>query len=146
MSSLEILLKTAKVIPSNNQVEYVALSLTQERSLSMVHHRLHPYLQQEDLREYCKEKGIVLSAYTPSGQYSIFRITVFRTIADFDHASVAGWDTVRGDPLIVELAKKYSVDPQQVILAWHLARDIVVVTASKNEGRQKDNLKVRFDV
>ncbi|KAG7087404.1 hypothetical protein E1B28_013374 [Marasmius oreades] len=101
IKNLEILLKNAKVVPCNNQVE------------------IHPYLRQDDLRDYCKEKGITLSAYTPSG-----------------------WDKVRGDPVIVDLARKYDVSPQQVILSWHLARDMVVVTASKDEGRQKDNLNL----
>lgn len=101
IKNLEILLKSAKVVPCNNQVE------------------IHPYLQQNDLRDYCKGKGITLSAYTPSG-----------------------WDRVRGNPEIVDLARKYGVSSQQVILAWHLARDMVVVTASKDVGRQKDNLNL----
>ncbi|KAL0579229.1 hypothetical protein V5O48_002791 [Marasmius crinis-equi] len=101
IKNLEILLKHAKVVPSSNQVE------------------CHPYLQQNDLREYCKQKGIVISAYTPSG-----------------------YDTVRGDPAIKELAQKYGVSANQVILAWHLARDRAVVTKSSNEGRQKDNFNL----
>ncbi|KAL0579216.1 hypothetical protein V5O48_002778 [Marasmius crinis-equi] len=101
IQNLEILLKHAKIVPSNNQVE------------------AHPYLQQDDLREYCKQKGIVLSAFTPSG-----------------------WDTVRQDPSIVELARKYNVSAHQVILAWHLTRDTVVVTKSGDPARQKENLKL----
>lgn len=31
--------------------------------------RLHPYLAQKDLLAYCKEKGIILAAYTPTGEY-----------------------------------------------------------------------------
>ncbi|ESK84685.1 aado keto reductase [Moniliophthora roreri MCA 2997] len=99
IKNLEILLKTAKVIPVNNQVE------------------MHPYLQQNELKEYCEKRGISISAYTPSG-----------------------WDVVRGDPTIVEIAKKHGVSPHQVILAWHLARDTIVITKSSNEQRQKNNL------
>ncbi|TFK36518.1 reductase AKOR2 [Crucibulum laeve] len=99
--NLDKLLSTAKVTPAVNQVE------------------LHPYLAQEDLRAYCAEKGIVLTAYTPSG-----------------------YAEVRGDPLIVELAKKYKSTPNQVILAWHIARDIVIVPKSVNSDRQKENITV----
>jgi len=99
IKTLEQLLKTAKVIPAVNQVE------------------LHPYLAQPDLLEYCKKKGIVVAAYTPTG-----------------------YATVRDDPLIVSLAKKYSVSPAQVILAWHVARGTVAVVKSADPVRQKDNI------
>ena len=56
----------------------------------------------------------------------------------------AGYDTVRSDPTIVALAEKYKVSPAQIILAWHVARGIVVVPRSSNVGRQKDNLNVRL--
>ncbi|KAI0773400.1 NADP-dependent oxidoreductase domain-containing protein [Irpex lacteus] len=101
VKNLEILLKNAKVVPAVNQVE------------------LHPYLIQEDLLRYCKEKGIVLTAYTPTG-----------------------YATVRSDSLIVELASKYKVTPTQIILAWHLARGVVVVPASRNTEHQKENVDV----
>ncbi|KAE9403789.1 reductase AKOR2 [Gymnopus androsaceus JB14] len=99
IKNLEILLKTAKVVPAVNQVE------------------LHPYLAQNDLREYCKGKGIVIEAYTPSG-----------------------YSKVRNDPVIVEIAQKRKATPNQVILSWHLARETVIVPKSENEGRQKENL------
>ena len=56
----------------------------------------------------------------------------------------AGYDTVRSDPTIVELAEKYKVSPAQIILAWHVARGVVVVPRSSNASRQKDNLNVGY--
>ncbi|TNY20634.1 aldo/keto reductase [Rhodotorula diobovata] len=52
VKNLEILLKSAKVVPAVNQVE------------------AHPYCPQDPLREYCAEKGIHLTAYCPVGQYN----------------------------------------------------------------------------
>ncbi|PPQ88565.1 hypothetical protein CVT25_009945, partial [Psilocybe cyanescens] len=101
VKTLEQLFTTAKIVPAVNQVE------------------LHPYLAQNDLRDYCTRKGIVLTAYTPSG-YSV----------------------VRGDPLIVSLAEKYKVTPTQVILAWHVSRKTVLVPTSKDSTRQKENLTI----
>ncbi len=81
--------------------------------------RLHPYLVQEDLVQYCHGKGIVVVAYTPTGT-----------------------DVVRKDPVMIELAEKYNATLTQVVLAWHLARGVVAVPKSADEGQQKENRKV----
>ncbi|KAJ7663805.1 NADP-dependent oxidoreductase domain-containing protein [Mycena polygramma] len=99
IKTLEQLFKTAKIVPAVNQVE------------------IHPYLTQNELLEYCQSKGIVVTAYTPSGH-----------------------DKVRNDPTIVALAAKYGVSATQVILAWHRARGVAVVSKSSDVERQKQNL------
>ncbi|KAL7282283.1 hypothetical protein ACG7TL_003753 [Trametes sanguinea] len=99
IKNLEKLFETAKVVPAVNQVE------------------MHPYLAQQDLKDYCDQKGIVLTAYTPTG-----------------------YKTVLSDPTIAELAEKYKASPAQVVLSWHVARGVAVVPKSSNEQRQKENL------
>ncbi|KAI0663245.1 Aldo/keto reductase [Cubamyces menziesii] len=99
VKNLEKLLETAKVVPAVNQVE------------------MHPYLAQPELKEYCDKKGIVLTAYTPTG-----------------------YKTVLTDPTITELAEKYKATPAQVVLSWHVARGVAVVPKSSNEQRQKENI------
>ncbi|KAF9074659.1 NADP-dependent oxidoreductase domain-containing protein [Rhodocollybia butyracea] len=99
IKNLEILLKSAKVVPAANQVE------------------LHPYLAQNELREYCRSKGIVVVAYAPSG-----------------------YSQVRNDPVIGQIAQEHNVTPNQVILGWHLARETVVVPKSQDVRRQRDNI------
>ncbi|KAJ3711830.1 NADP-dependent oxidoreductase domain-containing protein [Lentinula guzmanii] len=101
IKNLEILLQSAKIVPAVNQVE------------------LHPYLAQNELRQYCKNKGIIIEAYTPSG-----------------------YSKVRNDPVIVRIAQKLAATPNQVILAWHLFRETVVVPKSANEERQRENLNL----
>jgi len=101
IKTLEQLFTTAKTVPAVNQVE------------------LHPYLAQPKLLEYCKSKGITVTAYTPTG-----------------------YATVRQDPLIVELAEKYKVSPAQIILAWHLAYGTTAVPKSSNVDRQKENINL----
>ena len=88
------------------------------RSLTAL--RLHPYLIQQELKDYCDKKGIVLTAYAPTG-----------------------YDIVRSDPTISELAAKYGVSPTQIVLAWHVARGVSAVPKSANPQRQKDNITVR---
>ncbi|KAJ6463448.1 reductase AKOR2 [Mycena sanguinolenta] len=98
IKTLEEVMKNTRIKPAMNQVE------------------MHPYLQQNDLLEFCRKHNIAVAAYAPSG-----------------------YDVVRKDPVIVELAAKYNVTPTQVILAWHLSRNVVVIPKSTNEERQKEN-------
>ncbi|KAJ7347289.1 NADP-dependent oxidoreductase domain-containing protein [Mycena albidolilacea] len=99
IKTLEELFKTAKIVPAVNQVE------------------MHPYHADTELLEYCRKKGIVVTAYSPTG-----------------------YQKLRSDPVLVALGEKYKVSPTQVILAWHVARGVVAVPKSSNAGRQKQNL------
>lgn len=101
--------------------------------------RLHPYLAQNELRDYCTRKGIALMAYTPSGNInSYLRLPRNKVLNPLN----LGYDVVRNDPLIVSLAEKYKVTPTQIILAWHVSRNIILVPTSKKSDRQKENLTV----
>jgi len=87
---------------------------------------LHPLLAQPGLLEYCKTltrngkpAPIFLTAYTPTG-----------------------YDTVRSNPKIVELAKRYNTSPAQIVLSWHVARGGIAVPKSTDVQRQKDNLNL----
>lgn len=55
IKNLEILLPHAKVIPVTNQVE------------------MHPCYPQNELKKYCEEKGILLTAYSPFGMFLAVR-------------------------------------------------------------------------
>jgi glycerol 2-dehydrogenase (NADP+) len=46
---------------------------------------------------------------------------------------------VREDPTVCEIAKRYGATPTQVILSWHVDRDVVVVPKSADARRQKEN-------
>ncbi|KAF7421268.1 hypothetical protein PC9H_011790 [Pleurotus ostreatus] len=121
IKNLEILLKSAKVVPAVNQFE------------------LHPYLAQNELIEYCKSKGIAVEAYTPTGnkgcedQHRAHAHLMF---------FIPGYQKVLSDPTITELAGKYGVSSAQLVLAWHLARGCIAIPKSSNAERQKQNLNL----
>ncbi|KAI5802511.1 NADP-dependent oxidoreductase domain-containing protein [Pyronema domesticum] len=80
---------------------------------------VHPFNQNREIVEYCKEQGIVIEAYAP---------------------------LVRGmrmrHPVLREVAKKYGVTPAQVLVRWGLQMGFVVLPKSTKEQRIKENADV----
>ncbi|KAM0750838.1 aldo/keto reductase [Meredithblackwellia eburnea MCA 4105] len=102
IQTLERLLPTVKIVPSVNQVES------------------HPYFPQRALTDYCKEKGIHLTAYCPLGQYN---------------------SPILKDDVILKLAEKYNKTTGQVLLNWSIQRGgWSVVPKSSNPTRMAQNL------
>ena len=82
----------------------------------------HPYLQHGDLVEYHNNKGIKLSAYGP--QVPITKAS-------------DGPLT----PVLEKLAKKYAVNPGEVLLQWVMGQGIAAITTSSKEQRMSDVLR-----
>ena len=100
---MEDLLAHAKVVPAVNQIEF------------------HPKLQSPELVAYCRERDIVVEAWSP-----IMRGQV-------------------GDvPEIVRLAETLGKTPVQVTLRWQIQRGIVTIPKSANPERIRANADV-FD-
>ena len=87
------------VVPAINQVE------------------LHPWLQQDELRRFHAEHGIVTEAWSPISRGEKL-----------------------GDPTVGAIADKHGVTPAQVILRWHLDLGNVVIPKSVDPGRMAENL------
>ena len=100
---LNDLINTAEILPSVNQIEF------------------HPYLQQKELVNFCKSKGIIIEAWSPLAR-----------------------GRVLGDPIILSLSKKYGKTPAQVILRWAYQSGIVVIPKSVHQSRIKENVSI-FD-
>jgi diketogulonate reductase-like aldo/keto reductase len=101
---LQRILDECEVVPSVNQVE------------------CHPYLQQQELKEFCKEHGIVLEAYSP----------------------LMNGTKVLHDPVIREIASEHDKTPAQVILRWHLQSDVIAIPKTVTPSRMDENIDV-FD-
>jgi 2,5-diketo-D-gluconate reductase A len=98
---LEQLLETAEVVPAVNQIE------------------LHPWLQQEELRELHQKLGIRTEAWSPLGRGQVLE-----------------------DPAVLKLAERLRRTPAQVILRWHVQLGNIVIPKASAEGRIRENFNV----
>lgn len=105
---MEQLLATCQIRPAVLQIE------------------LHPYLQQNELVDFCKEKGILVIAYSPLGS---------QMHGDID---------VLDDPVIQQIAKEHKIAPSQVVLKWLLQRHISVVPKAEDPEHMRINSQI-FD-
>ena len=75
----------------------------------------------DDVPAYCKERGIVVEAWSPLGRAKVLQ-----------------------DPLLISLAEKYGKTTSQICLRWELQHDIVPLPKSVHKERIKENTEI-FD-
>ncbi len=90
-------------VPANNQIEF------------------HPWHQQREVCGYCKERGIVLTAWGP-----------------MFHGHLSE------EPLMAEIGEKYGKSAAQATLRWALQKDIVIIPKSVKRERIIQNADI-FD-
>ncbi len=105
------LLSYAKIRPAMNQIE------------------LHPYLQQSRLVEFCQNRGIVVTAYSPLGSPGTQK---------------KGLPGVLEDETVKKIARTYHKTPAQILLRWGMQRNTVVIPKSIHLERIQENIDV-FD-
>lgn len=101
---LQRLLDECTVIPAVNQVE------------------CHPYLQQDELKAFCKKHNIYLESWSPLFQGG----------------------ALLEDEVIQAIATKHDKTSAQVVLRWHLQEDSIVIPKSVTPSRIKENFNI-FD-
>ncbi|MGA7493259.1 MAG: aldo/keto reductase [Syntrophobacteraceae bacterium] len=82
----------------------------------------HPYLQQSDLLDYCKSRGIVLQAFAPLGHNMTPKLI--------------------DDPVITAIARRVNKTPSQVLLAWAVQRGTAPLTTSTNPDHIRENFEI----
>jgi 2,5-diketo-D-gluconate reductase A len=102
---LEHIVDETGVTPALNQIE------------------LHPYLTQDQLREYDMSRGIATEAWSP----------------------IARGGGLLHDQMITSLAEKYGKTPAQIVIRWHLELGNVVIPKSVTPARIAENFDV-FDI
>ncbi len=101
---LQRLIDECEIVPAVNQVE------------------CHPYLQQQELKDFCQQHDIYLEAWSPLMQGG----------------------EVLGNGTVKEIASQYGKTPAQIIIRWHLQADHIVIPKSVTPSRIEENFNV-FD-
>lgn len=101
---LDTLLAQSEIVPAVNQIE------------------LHPMLTQQEIRDYCVARNIVIESYSP----------IMRGGEILENETVSS------------LAQKYGKTPAQIVLRWHVQNGFIVIPKSVNAERIQKNIDL-FD-
>jgi diketogulonate reductase-like aldo/keto reductase len=104
-SRLESLIESTGLIPAVIQIE------------------LHPYLQQEDLVNFCQEKGIAVEAYSPLGS--------------------GREPSLLDDGIVKAVAAKEGLSTAQVLINWAIKRGTVPLVRTTKIHRLEENIFIK---
>ena len=113
---LDRLIKNSKVIPVINQIES------------------HPYLPQIELIDFCHRRNVAVTAYSPLGCPGMQVPGFIKP----EHVT----KKLMNDPVVKEIAAKYSRSSAQVLLRYQIDRGIVVIPRTVFRDEMIDNLKI----
>ncbi|MBF6610751.1 MAG: aldo/keto reductase [Chryseobacterium sp.] len=100
---LEALLDSAKIKPTVNQIEF------------------HPGYWQPETTQYCKEKGIVLQAWSPLARGRIFE-----------------------NEILIEIANRHQKTVSQIALRWIVQQGVIPIPKAASKERMNENFDI-FD-
>ncbi len=81
----------------------------------------HPFLYQKELLDFCNEKDIRITAYSPLARGGVFK-----------------------DREIQEIAKRYNKSPGQISMRWLIQKGLIVIPKASSEPHLKENMQI-FD-
>lgn len=123
--ALETLYKEGKIKAigvSNFQVHHLKDLMLEAQVKPMVNQvEYHPRLTQKEVQTFCQNNEIQLEAWSPLMQGQLLN-----------------------DPILIEIAKKYSKTVPQIILRWDLQNGVITIPKSTKEQRIIENSNI-FD-
>lgn len=90
---------------------------------SVLQSEVHPYSQEQALKQFLAQEGMVIQAWYPLGH---------------------GDKALINEPLFAELGEKYGKRNAQIILRWHIQAGNIVIPGSKDPDHIRDNFDL-FD-
>ncbi|KAK9370330.1 NADP-dependent oxidoreductase domain-containing protein [Lipomyces kononenkoae] len=113
---LDRLLKNSETVPAAIQLE------------------LHPYNTRGDIREFAKDHGIHVSAYSPFGNLNP------KYKDKLAEKGVKG--KLIDDPVVKKIAQKYNASPNQILISFQIALGNSVISKSVHAERIRENFTI----
>ena len=101
---------------SNYTVHHLQDALATGKEFMVNQVEFHPTLNQKELKAFCDERHILITAYSPLARGEDLQL-----------------------PVIKELAEKYQKTPAQIILNWVFAKGMIAIPKSASPERIKEN-------
>ncbi|KPJ18101.1 Alcohol dehydrogenase [NADP+] [Papilio machaon] len=98
---------------------------------------LHAYFQQLELRKFCADNDIVVTAYAPLGSPGAKDHFVNKYNYNPD-----AFPDLLGHPEVKEIASRHGKTPAQVLLNFLVNQKVVVIPKSTSEKRLKENFDI----
>ncbi|XP_013192145.2 1,5-anhydro-D-fructose reductase [Amyelois transitella] len=98
---------------------------------------LHAYFQQMELRKFCADHDIIVTAYAPLGSPG----AKDHFVSKYNYSPDTFPDLL-GLPEVKQIAENHSKTPAQVLLNFLVKQQIVVIPKSTSEHRLKENMDI----
>lgn len=103
--NLQTIIDKGQISPAVNQIE------------------CHPYLQQNELIDFCRKNMIAVTAYSPLGS-----------------GTESSTPELLNDPVIKQISERLNISPAQTVLAWNINRGLCVIPKSVHEKHLQENI------
>merc|ERR1711860_270439 len=123
---------------NRRQIEEV-LSKAKKHFPSVLQNESHPYLQEKDLRDFCRINKIIFQAYSALGSWD----RPWKVEGSITSGTPTAGYEVLNHPTILKIAeKKGGKTAAQIILRWHLEMGGAMVTKSVTPSRIQSNFEI----
>ncbi|XP_049877502.1 1,5-anhydro-D-fructose reductase-like [Pectinophora gossypiella] len=122
-----------------NEAQILKIMKAAELKPQVLQVELHAYFQQMELRKFCSENNIVVTAYAPLGSPGAKEHFVNK----YDYNPDTFPDLL-GHKDVKEISEAHKKTPAQVLLNFLVAQKIVVIPKSTSEHRLQENMDI-FD-
>ena len=126
-----IKLKEAKLIRktglSNITFEQLETFIINDKKPDYIQIEIHPYLTEDEIVKLCNKNNIKIVCHSPFGSYKLRKRIV-------------------NEPILIKLSKKYNKTVYQIILKWHVSRNIIPIPSSNNKDNIIKNLSINFNI